>query len=411
LKRRVVITGCGVVTPIGTHIDEYWQNMILGKSGARPIERFNTEGYTTRIAAEIDNSSSLIQKSDEVADSFSDYALTAAIESWKMAGLDEGSFDIRRTGVIIGSSNGGDQFFQENHLSLLNGSKEDVDPEKFKASMINSVPIRIAKELKIKGPAWSISTACASGTNAIGEAVRAIQSGSMDVFIAGGTDDGIQSLNIAGLARIHAMTRKNDSPTKASRPFDKNRDGFLMGAGSGMVVVEEYNHAKDRGANILAEVIGYGATTDAHHITAPHPEGLLAARAMEKALDEAGLLPRDIHYINAHGTGTQLNDQMEAKAIHRVFEEYGKEIPVNAIKSMTGHMLGGSGAVEVIATVLSMVNNFIPRTINCDELDEDLQLNIVREESIPHPIENAMSNSFGFGGHNVSLILRKVRGE
>jgi 3-oxoacyl-[acyl-carrier-protein] synthase II len=277
--------------------------------------------------------------------------------------------------------------------------------------MINSVPIRIAKKLKIKGPAWSISTACASGTNAIGEAVRAIQGGSMDVFIAGGTDDGIQSLNIAGLARIHAMTRKNDTPTQASRPFDKNRDGFLMGAGSGMVVVEEYNHAKDRGANILAEVIGYGATTDAHHITAPHPEGHLAARAMEKALDEAGLPPRDIHYINAHGTGTQLNDQMEAKAIHRVFEEYGKEIPVNAIKSMTGHMLGGSGAVEVIATVLTMVNNFIPRTINCDELDKALQLNIVREESIPHPIENAMSNSFGFGGHNVSLILRKVRGE
>lgn len=410
MKRRVVITGCGVVTPIGTHVDEFWNNMIHGTSGAKPIERFNTEGYSTRIAAEIDSFSPAATLAREVSDTFSDYALTAALESWEMAELNEGSLNLKRTGVIVGSSNGGDQFFQENHLSLLNGSKEDVDPEKFKGSMINSVPLRIAKKLKLKGPAWSISTACASGTNAIGEAVRAIQAGTMDLMIAGGTDDGIQSLNIAGLARIHAMTRMNDTPTRASRPFDKNRDGFLMGAGSGMVVVEEYHHAKQRGATILAEVIGYGATTDAHHITAPHPEGHLAASAMEKALDEAGLKPIEIDYINAHGTGTQLNDQMESKAIHRVFDEYGKEVPVNAIKSMTGHMLGGSGAVEVVATVLSIVNNFIPRTINCDELDDALQLNIVREKSIPHHIENAMSNSFGFGGHNVSLILSKVRG-
>jgi 3-oxoacyl-[acyl-carrier-protein] synthase II len=412
LKRRVVISGCGVVSPIGNSRIDFWNSLSKGISGGRLISGFDTEGYGTKIAAEVIGFTphpSLDMEEVKFMDNFAQYALTAALESWEHAGVDHRSLDPGRVGIIVGSSNGGDQFIHSNYMDQLKG--EAVDPIKHIGGMINSAPIKIAKKIKATGPAYSISTACASGTNAIGEAYRYIQSNHADVMIAGGTDDGIQPLNVAGLDRIHAMSRNNDQPSSASRPFSEERDGFLMGSGAGMVVLEEYQHAVERGAVIMAEIIGYGSTTDAYHITAPHPEGLLAAVAMEEAIAEADIHHEQIDYINAHGTGTKLNDEMEAKAIHKVFGQYGNRIPVNAIKSMTGHMLGGSGAVEVISTVLTIVHDLIPATVNTEPFDEKLELNVIRGGSLAESIKVAMTNSFGFGGHNASLILQEVKGD
>ncbi len=410
MKRRVVISGCGVVSPIGVGWENFWTSLTEGIRGGRLITGFHTDGYGTKIAAEVTDFKShpFIEKEEwERMDTFAQYAMTAALEGWEHAGLTQLTHEPSRVGVIVGSSNGGDPFLHENHVNQLNGG--EIDPQKHIGAMINNAPIQIARKIHATGPAYSMSTACASGTNAIGEAFRYIQSDYADIMIAGGTDDGIQPLNMAGLDRIHAMSRRNENPGSASRPFSEDREGFLMGAGAGMVVLEAYDHAVARGAEILAEVVGYAATTDAYHITAPHPEGLLAAEAMEKAMEEAGV--SHVDYINAHGTGTKLNDEMEAKAIHLAFGPDGHRIPINAIKSMTGHMLGGSGAAEVVSTVLSIVHDLIPATVNTDPVDQKLRLNVVRGAPLHTSINVAMTNSFGFGGHNASLILQDVKGD
>lgn len=409
IKRRVVVSGYGIVSPIGQNVLDFWQNLIRGKSGGKKISRFDVENYGTKIAAEIGelNSVSTCELDIKKLETFSQYALVAALEGWRHLHNDLNETDLRRTGVIIGSSNGGDRYIGE----FLKNPTSQVDTEMYLSSMINSVPSLISKTLNITGPSWSISTACASGTNAIGEAMRLIQSNTADLMIAGGTDDGIQPLNMAGLSKIQAMTRNNDEPTNSCKPFDENRDGFLMGAGAGILILEEHDHAIQRGAKILAEIVGYGTTTDAYHITAPDPMAIQPAKAMQKAIEEAGLTPLDIDYINSHGTGTSLNDQMEAKAIHHVFTNSAETVPINAIKSMTGHMLGGSGAVETIATILAIENGFIPATKNCDNLDKSLRLNVIRHEGIEQEINYAMTNSFGFGGHNASLILKSFKGD
>jgi len=411
VKRRVVISGCGVVTPIGHQINEFWSNLVDGVCAGNVITAFNIENYSTKIAAEIfdlDITNHNAPVSLETMDTFSKYAMLAALECYQFSELHKSKVDLSRLGVIVGSSNGGDDFIQQNHINYLKDGEWAISSEKHIGGMMNSVPSQISKTLQATGPSWAISTACASGTNAIGEAVRMIQSNETDMMIAGGTDDGIKALNMAGLDRVNAMTRRNESPKESSRPFDKSRDGFLMGAGAGMIMLEEYEHALNRDAPILAEIVGYGATSDAHHITAPDPEGRSSAKAMRKAIKEAGIRPENIDYINSHGTGTKLNDQMEAKVIHKVFQDYGETIPVNAIKSMTGHMLGGSGAVETIATVLSLNYGIIPATKNCDHMDPSFNINLIRNESIKKPLHIAMTNSFGFGGHNASIILRNT---
>lgn len=409
MRRRVVITGCGVVSPIGNNLEDFWKGLVNGKSGGGYITRFNTTDYNTKIAAEIMNFAPDIMGSEsEKMDTFTQYAVNAAVESFRQSKLNHDKINPERFGVIVGSSNGGDQFIQENHIKILDDNSKEIDVNKYIGGLINSAPIRVSKTLGAYGLSLSICTACASGTNAIGEATDLIKSGVTDIMSAGGTDDGIRSLNMAGLSRISAMTQKNTKPATASRPFDQARDGFLMGAGAGMVILEEYEHAINRNAPILAEVIGYGATTDAFNIVAPKPDGASAAHAIQKAMNEANICPRNVDYINAHGTGTQINEKMEEKAIHRVFQDYGKEVPINAIKSMTGHMLGASGAIEVISTVLSINNSVIPRTINCDNFDKEIQLNIVRKYSLKKEMDIAVTNSFGFGGHNASLILKKV---
>lgn len=411
LTRRVVITGFGIVSPIGNSTDEYWRNLLKGISGAGPITRFQVDEYRTKIAAEIKNFNPLkcIHHTDiDQIDTFIQYALFASIEAWNHAKLSTDVPDLQRVGIILGSSNGGDQFLQDNHLKLIKNRKDKIDKRRFIGSLINSAPINLAKYFGIKGPAWSIGTACASGSYAIGEAKRYIQLGKADIMIAGGTDDGIRSLNMAGLSRIKAMTTKNDAPHLASSPFHRDRDGFLMGAGSGIVILEDYEHAKKRGAPVYTEIIGYGTTSDAHHIVAPDHSGIQPARAMNLAIKEAKIIPDEIDYINAHGTGTLYNERMEAKSIHKVFQENANNIPINAIKSMTGHMLGASGAVEFISTILSIVHRTIPATINCEVLDESLNLNIIRENLTNQEVNIAMTNSFGFGGHNASLILERI---
>lgn len=402
LKPRVVVTGYGVVTPIGNNVTDFWNSLLNGKSGAGKILSFNTKEFATKIAAEVRGI-----KKEENLDGFAQFALSAALEAWRNSGLESYQIDPYRVGVLVGSSNGGEQYVQDNYLAYIKHGIKEIDANKFVGSMINYVPAMLAKRFGVQGVSYALSTACATGVNTVGESVRIIQDGIADVMVAGGTEDGIKELNVAGLARINAMTRRNEEPTMASRPFDRDRDGFLLGAGAGIIILESLEHAQKRNAPIYAEIVGYGCNTDSYHITAPNPEGIMPALAMHQALDEANIAPNEIDYINAHGTGTIYNDIMENNAIHRAFGEYGKRVPINAIKSLTGHMLGASGTVEIISTILSMQHNIIPRTVNCDHLDEEVSLNIIREENFNCVIDVAMSNSFGFGGNNVSIVLKK----
>lgn len=413
MARRVVITGMGTVNPLAHNTDDFWQAIKAGKSGIGPITKFDTTNHATKIAGEIKNfdvRNYLDRTEARKMEAFSHYAVVSALEAWRDSGLTDGDVDPIKVGVILGVGFGGFETLESAYKSLMDKGPGRVPPMTIPKLISNIGPGNIAITLNAQGPSYSLATACASGTDAIGHSLRSIQDGVTDVVITGGVEAVITTLGIASFNVIHALsTRYNDAPEKASRPFDKDRDGFVMGEGSGILILEELDHAKARGARIYAEVVGVGATTDANHLTAPHPEGRGAIQAMQMALTTAGVSPQQVDYINAHGTSTPINDPVETKAIKAVFQDHAYSLKVSSTKSMTGHCIGAAGAIEAIICAKSIEDQFFPPTINLDNPDPDCDLDYVPHRGYHGSIEYAMSNSLGFGGHNGVLLLRKFR--
>ncbi|MFP4151842.1 MAG: beta-ketoacyl-ACP synthase II [Alkalispirochaeta sp.] len=411
--KRVVITGLGTVSPVGNDIESFWKSVREGISGVGPITRFDTSDFVTKYAAEVkdfDPKERIDRRDARKMDRFSQYSVYAAREAFEQAGfLDKpDSYDPERLGVVLGVGIGGFETIEEGIGSLISKGPDRVSPMTIPKMISNIGPAQIAINLRAFGPVYTITTACASATDAIGNAMRHIREGLADIMIAGGAEAPITPLGIAGFNVIQALsTAYTDDPSRASRPFDKDRDGFVMGEGAGLLVLESLEHAQARGATIIAEVVGNGFTNDANHLTAPHPEGIGAARAMQMALRDAGLEPTDIDYINAHGTSTPINDPTETLAIHKAFGDAAASIPVSSTKSVTGHCLGAAGAVEAIASILAIRDSFIPPTINLDEPGEGCDLDYVPNTGRAAEVNAVMSNSLGFGGHNGVLILKK----
>lgn len=411
-KKRVVITGMGIVSPIGTGIEQFYDALKEGKSGIGLVTRFDTEGYDTKIAGEIkdfDPLQYIDRKEAKRMDRYTQYAVAAAKMAMDYAKLDTAAIDQNRFGVCIGSGIGGMETLEAQHDVLKEKGPGRVSPF-FVPMMISNIAAgNISILFNAKGPNMTVVTACASATNAMGEAFKMIQRGDADVMISGGTEAAITPLAFAGFCAMKAMSTRNDDPTGASRPFDKDRDGFVMGEGAGILILEELEHALGRGASIYGEVVGYGATGDAHHITAPAPEGEGAFRSMEMAVRDAGIKPGELDYINAHGTSTDMNDKFETMAIKKLMGAHAKEVAISSTKSMTGHLLGAAGAVEAIACLMAINESIIPPTINYTTPDENCDLFYVPNEPIKREVEYALSNSLGFGGHNASIVLKKFQ--
>jgi 3-oxoacyl-[acyl-carrier-protein] synthase II len=411
-KTRVVITGLGAVTPLGNTAEEFWASLIQGKSGIGPITRFDSTGFATRIAGEVKGFDALKfvdKKDDRKLDLYLKYALACAVMAVEDAGLDLAKEDGNRFGVLVGSGIGGLSTLLDSHKVLLDKGPDRVSPFFIPMLIINMASGLISMRFGARGPNSSVVTACATGNHAIGDAMRIIQRGDADMMIAGGAEAIIIPLTIAGFCQMKAMSTRNEEPTKASRPFDAERDGFVCGEGGGLVVLESLEHAQRRDARIYAEVVGYGMTGDAHHMTAPDPEGDGAARAMAAALRDAALQPPEVGYINAHGTSTPYNDKFETIAIKRVFGEHARRLPVSSTKSMTGHLLGAAGGIEAIATTLTIYHGILPPTINYEKPDPDCDLDYVPNQARKQDVEVALSNAFGFGGTNAILAFRKYR--
>jgi len=409
---RVVITGVGAVTPIGNTAEEFWSALLQGKSGIGPITRFDTTGYPTRIAAEVRGFEPLKyveKKDDRKLDLYLKYALACAVMAVEDAGLDVGRVDGTRFGVLVGSGIGGITTLLENHKILLEKGIDRVSPFFIPMLIINMASGLISMRFGARGPNSSVVTACATGNHAIGDAMRIIQRGDADVMIAGGAEAIIIPMTIAGFCQMKAMSTRNDEPTRASRPFDSERDGFVCGEGGGLVMLESLEHARRRDARIYAEAVGYGMTGDAHHMTAPDPTGDGAARAMQAALRDAGLAPESVGYINAHGTSTPYNDKCETIAIKRVFGEHARRLAVSSTKSMTGHLLGAAGGIEAIATALALHHGVLPPTMNYEKPDPDCDLDYVPNHARTQDVEIALSNAFGFGGTNATLAFKRYR--
>jgi 3-oxoacyl-[acyl-carrier-protein] synthase II len=411
MSRRVVITGMGTVNPLGHNTSDFWQAIRLGKSGVGPITKFDTSLYTTKIAAEIKNfdvRDYMDRKEAQKMEAFSHYAVVSALEAWKQSEMKEGDYDPFRVGVVLGVGMGGFETLEKAFETLNTRGPSRVAPMTIPKLISNIGPGNIAITLNAQGPSYSLATACASGTDAIGQSVMMIKSGMTDVMVSGGVEAVIVGLGIASFNAIHALSTKyNDTPEKASRPFDKDRDGFVMGEGAGVLVLEELDHALRRGAPILAEVLAEGATTDAFHLTAPHPDARGAIKAMELALRAAQVKPEHIDYINAHGTSTPVNDPVETKAIKAVFGDHAKKLKVSSTKSMTGHCIGAAGAIEAIICVKAMEDQYFPPTINLDNPDPDCDLDYVPNKGYEGKIDYVMSNSLGFGGHNGVLLMKR----
>jgi len=409
-KRRVAITGVGTVTPIGLNKDEFWDSIVQGKGGITEITRFDTTGFPVTTAGELkdfDATNYIEPKELRKMDRFVQYGWVAAKEALEDAQMDLQNVDLCRMGVIVGSGIGGIETLETSHKRLLQDGPHRVSPF-FVPMMISDMASGfISIKVGAKGTNYCTVSACASGAHAIGEGFRSIQYGSNDMIIAGGTEAPITPLALAGFSAMKALSARNDQPEKASRPFDKERDGFIMAEGAGICVIEELNHALSRGARIYAELVGYGATGDAFHISAPAPEGKGAAHAMSLCLEDAGLKPEEVDYVNAHGTSTPLNDKYETQAIKRVFGDYAYKVPISSTKSMIGHLLGAAGAVEFITTILSLTHGLIHPTINYEYPDPDCDLDYVPNVSRKKDIQVAITNSFGFGGHNAVLAVRK----
>jgi len=417
-RRRTVVTGLGALTPVGNTVDEFWTALIQARSGVGPISKFdaavkNAQGeylFPTRIAGEVRNFDPLRyveRKEARRLDPFLQYAIACSVMAVEDAGLDVGRVDGARFGVLIGSGIGGIQTLLSTYDVLLERGPDRVSPFFVPMMIVNMASGLVSMRFGAKGPNSSVVTACASGNHAIGDAFRLIQRGDADVMIAGGAEAIILPLTIAGFCAMKAMSTRNDEPAKASRPFDAARDGFVCGEGGGILVLEALEHAVRRDARIYAEIVGYGMTSDAHHMTAPDPEGDGAARAMQAALHDAGLRGPEVGYINAHGTSTPYNDKFETLAIKRVFGDHASRLAVSSTKSMTGHLLGAAGGIEAIATALALHNGVLPPTINYEVPDPDCDLDYVPNQARKQDVEVALSNAFGFGGTNAALAFRK----
>jgi len=414
MDRRVVITGYGVISPIGIGADDFWNSLVSGKSGISRISTFDTSQFSTQIGAEVKNfqpEKYIDKKKIRKMDRFSQLAFAAAKIAIEDAKLDMKKEDPFRVGVIVGSGIGGLSTVAAEHKVLLEKGPRRVSPFMIPMLITNIAAGEIAIAHNIQGPNYSLSSACATSNHTIGDALRLIHYGDADVIIAGGSEAAVTPLGLAGFCSARALSTRNDDPEHASRPFDKERDGFVMGEGAGIVILELLEHALSRGVTIRAELIGYGATNDAYHITAPSPDGQSAARAMSNALADGGVKPEEVDYINAHGTSTPLNDKVETFAIKKVFGDYAYKIPISSSKSMIGHLLGAAGVVELIAAILSMEKEMLPPTINYEFPDPECDLDYVPNKARPKKINVALSNSLGFGGHNATLVVRKYKPE
>jgi len=411
MKRRVVITGFGVVHSLGIGVKTFWNNIREGKSGIKTITKFDTSDFSTKVGAQIDDfdvSLYIDKKEAKRMDLFTQYAVVAAQEAIDMAGLDFSKMDPYRAGVLIGSGVGGMDTLEVNCRTLFEKGPKRVSPFFVPMMIANMASGQVAIKYGIKGYNACVVTACASANHSIGDAMRVIQGGYADVMITGGSEASITPLAFSGFCAMKAMS-ENPDPATACRPFDINRDGFVMGEGAGILILEEYEHAVNRGADILAEIVGFGATSDAYHITAPDPEGDAGVKCLQLAIEDAGITPDVIGYVNAHGTSTPLNDPLETKSIKKVFGDNVKNIPVSATKSMTGHLLGAAGGIEAIITILAIKDSFLPPTINLNEPDPECDLDYVPNVGRPKDIDYAISNSLGFGGHNSALVFKKFK--
>ncbi|MFL2664568.1 MAG: beta-ketoacyl-ACP synthase II [Dehalococcoidia bacterium] len=411
MSQKVMVTGLGLVTPIGNQVDTTWGNLINGKSGIDYISSFDPQEYETKIAAEVKNfnpSEILGRKESKRLDRFAQFACVASKEAVNHSGLDIQNEDTTRIGVIIGSGVGGIITITEQHKVMLNRGPKRVSPFLVPMMLGDMASGQVSMMLGARGPNFSTVSACATGADSIGEAYEMIRRGVIDVAIAGGTEAAVCPIGIAGFNSCMALSTQNDNPKSASRPFDKERDGFVLGEGAGIVILESDEHASKRGANIIAELLGYGASSDAHHVTQPHPEGEGASRAMQMALNSSKTNSTEIDYINAHGTSTPLNDKFETISIKNTFSDRAYKMPISSTKSMTGHLLGAAGAIESVISILAINHSIIPPTINYENPDPDCDLNYVPNESIRADISKVMTNSLGFGGHNSSLIFGKV---
>ncbi len=409
LKQRVVVTGMGVVTSLGTDLPTFWNNLLEGKSGISTIEAFDTTEYTTKIAAEIKNwdpSAYIDKKELRKMDRFVQFGVVAsklALEDSKLV-IGENA-DPERVGVVVGSGIGGLGTWEEQHTVLMEKGPRRVSPFFIPMMIANMASGQVSISTGAKGPNSAAVSACATGTHSIGDSFKMIQRGDADVMICGGAEATIRPIGMAGFCAMRAMSTRNDEPEKASRPFDTDRDGFVMGEGAGVLILESLEHALQRGADIYAEVIGYGMSGDAHHMTDPDPEG--AARCMKKSLNDAGIKPEEIQYINAHGTSTGVGDKSETTAIKKAFGDHAYKLAVSSTKSMTGHLLGAAGGVEAVIIGLTLQKGIIPPTINLDNQDPECDLDYVPNTPRQADVRVAMSNSFGFGGHNATVIMRK----
>ena len=409
---RVVITGLGVISPLGNDIDTFWKHLIQGKSGVGHITQFDTTDFAVKIAAEVKDFNPLdfINKKDaRRMDRFVQFAVAASKMALEHAGLDMDKVNKERVGTYIGSGIGGLATLEEQHKVLLKRGPRRISPFFVPMMIANMASGIVSIQVGAKGPNSSAISACATGTHCVGDAFKILQRGDADVMIAGGTEATILPMAVAGFSAMGALSARNDAPEKASRPFDKDRDGFVMGEGAGVLVLETLEHALKRGANIIAEVAGYGMTADAYHLTSPAPEGEGAKRSMQLALEDAGLEPEDIDYINAHGTSTDYNDKFETMAIKGAFGEHAKRLAVSSTKSMTGHLLGAAGGIETIATALSIKESIVPPTINLENPDPECDLDYVPNEARKMRVRAAVSNSLGFGGHNATIALKEYQ--
>jgi len=412
--KRVVVTGLGALTPIGNNIEEYWDGLVHGKSGGAPITYFDTEKFKTKFACEIKNfdfDAYFDRKEKRRLDRFAQYAMVASDEAIKDSSIDLDSVNKHRVGVIWGAGIGGLETFQEEVKNFANGDGTPRFNPFFIPKMIADIaPGNISIKHGFMGPNYTTVSACASSANAMIDALTYLRLGYSDVIVTGGSEAAVTQAGMGGFNAMHALSTRNENPKTASRPFDATRDGFVLGEGAGALVLEEYEHAKSRGAKIYAEVVGGGMSSDAYHMTAPHPEGTGVVAVMENCLQNAGLKPEDVDAINTHGTSTPLGDVAELKAITKVFGKHAKNININSTKSMTGHLLGAAGAVEAIASILAMKHSLVPPTINHETADENIDpsLNLTLNKAQKREVNVAMSNTFGFGGHNACVLFKKL---
>lgn len=409
MKKRVVITGLGVVHSLGLGLDDFWSAICEGRNGVSLVTKFDTTDFDAKVAAEIKNfepTDFIDKKEAKRMDVYTQYAMAAAKMAFEMSGIDMEKEDSFRAGAIVASGIGGIQTLEDQHQTLMTKGPGRVSPFFITSMIANMAAARIAIEYNLQGFNECVVTACASGNNAIGDAFKVIQRGDADIMVTGGAEAAITPLSFAGFCSNKALST-NPDPASACRPFDKDRDGFVMGEGAAILILEEYEHAKKRGAKIFAEIAGYGCTCDAYHITAPSPDGACGAKSMKLAIEDAGISPEDIEYINAHGTSTPINDPGETKVIKSVFGDHAYKLAVSSTKSMTGHLLGAAGAIEAVITAMALKDGILPPTINHINPDPECDLDYVPNKSRPADIKYALSNALGFGGHNAALVLKK----